>query len=174
MDAEDDLVISPDSESSFDDPNPTPPTARPLLELFDDKLVKCAAPMVRYSRLPFRELCRRWGCDVVFTPMFVAKDFNASQRAREKEFVSNSADRPLVVQFGATSADEFARAAEFVAGRCDAVDLNCGCPQRWAINDGIGAALLKKPDTIRDMVRRAGTASGLPVSVKIRVDDDLT
>ena len=42
------------------------------------------------------------------------------------------ADRPLVVQFAASNADDFGRAAEMVAPYADAVDLNCGCPQRSA------------------------------------------
>jgi len=37
-------------------------------------------------------------------------------------------------------------------GKVAGVDLNCGCPQRWAIQEGIGCALLKKPDLVKDMV----------------------
>ena len=44
----------------------------------------------------------------------------------------HAADRPLVVQFAASNADDFGRAAEMVAPYADAVDLNCGCPQRSA------------------------------------------
>ena len=42
------------------------------------------------------------------------------------------ADRPLVVQFAASNEDDFGMAAEMVAPYADAVDLNCGCPQRSA------------------------------------------
>jgi tRNA-dihydrouridine synthase 4 len=31
----------------------------------------------------------------------------------------------------------------------DAVDLNCGCPQRWAMEEGIGASMLKNPQLVR-------------------------
>ena len=44
----------------------------------------------------------------------------------------HTADRPLVVQFAASNADDFGRATEMVAPYADAVDLNCGCPQRSA------------------------------------------
>ena len=44
----------------------------------------------------------------------------------------HAADRPLVVQFAASNADDFGRAAEMVAPYADAVDLNCGYPQRSA------------------------------------------
>jgi tRNA-dihydrouridine synthase 4 len=51
-----------------------------------------------------------------------------------------------------------------------------GCPQKWAFQEGIGCALLRKPDTVRDLVRSVKQRLGweFPVSVKIRVDDDLT
>ena len=39
-------------------------------------------------------------------------------------------DRPLVVQFAASNARDFADAAKLVAPFADGVDLNCGCPQR--------------------------------------------
>lgn len=34
------------------------------------------------ARLPFRLLCRRWGCDVAFTPMMIASDFVRAPSAR--------------------------------------------------------------------------------------------
>ena len=39
---------------------------------------------------------------------------------------THAADRPLVVQFAASNADDFGMAAEMVAPYADAVDLNCG------------------------------------------------
>lgn len=51
-----------------------------------------------------------------------------------------------------------------------------GCPQSWAFQEGIGCALLRKPETVRDLVRQVKGRIGweFPVSVKIRVDPDLT
>ena len=40
-------------------------------------------------------------------------------------------DRPLVAQFAASNARDFGDASLIVAPFVDAVDLNCGCPQRW-------------------------------------------
>lgn len=51
-----------------------------------------------------------------------------------------------------------------------------GCPQKWAYHEGIGCALLRKPDLVRDLVRTTKQRLGwdFPVSVKIRIDDDPT
>lgn len=43
----------------------------------------------------------------------------------------DAGDRPLVVQFAASNAKDFADATELVAPFADGVDLNCGCPQRY-------------------------------------------
>jgi tRNA-dihydrouridine synthase 4 len=81
--------------------------------------------------------------------------------------------RPLVVQFAANSDKEFGDAAELIAHSADGVDLNCGCPQKWAMQEGVGAALLKRPEQVREMVRQARERARIPVSVKIRVATDV-
>ncbi|GAA5935523.1 hypothetical protein JCM1841_003702 [Sporobolomyces salmonicolor] len=82
----------------------------------------------------------------------------------------------LIIQFAANDPVHLADAAELARPFVDGIDLNCGCPQRWAFQEGIGCALLRKPETVRDLVRATKQRLGwdFPVSVKIRVDDDLS
>ncbi|GIY34522.1 hypothetical protein CDAR_554321 [Caerostris darwini] len=134
------------------------------------------APMVRYSKLPFRMLVRKYGCDVAFTPMIVSHSFIESEKARHNEFTTAAEDRPLIVQFAAKHGTELADAAEIIFRYSDGVDLNCGCPQRWAIQDGYGACLLNKPEIVHAMiqqVRNKITDTRFSVSLKIRLHDDL-
>ncbi|KAL7275661.1 tRNA dihydrouridine synthase [Rhizina undulata] len=132
-------------------------------------------PMVRYSKLPFRELVRDYGVDLCYTPMILAKEFVRNATARLTDFSTNSHDRPLVVQFGAHSALDFARASEMVQPYCDGVNLNCGCPQSWAIQEGVGCALMGNPELVRDMVKavKERCGGGFSVSVKIRIHANL-
>ena len=44
---------------------------------------------------------------------------------------------------------------------------------RWAMAEGYGAHLIKHPELIADMVSQASSHSGLPVSIKIRIHNDL-
>lgn len=133
------------------------------------------APMVRYSKLPFRALIRDYGVDLCYTPMILAKEFVRNQSARLSDFSTSSEDGPLIVQFGAHTVSDFAKAAELVQPYCDGVDLNCGCPQTWAIQEGIGCGLMRKPELVRDMVLAAKERCGpqFSVSVKIRIHSDL-
>ncbi|PFX29942.1 tRNA-dihydrouridine(20a/20b) synthase [NAD(P)+]-like [Stylophora pistillata] len=130
--------------------------------------------MVRYSKLSFRTLVRRYGCDLAYTPMIVSDSFVKSVKARDMEFTTNPADRPLIVQFAASNPKDFADAAEIIAPFSDGVDLNCGCPQRWAMQEGYGAKLIRTPGLIKDIVRQTvARVPGFPVSIKIRIHDDL-
>ncbi|KAK3544247.1 hypothetical protein QTP86_008707 [Hemibagrus guttatus] len=147
------------------------------MELFEDgKVVKVCAPMVRYSKLAFRSLVRKYDCDLCFSPMIVAADFIRSAKARDSELTTNSSDRPLIIQFAAKEAQTLATAAGLVSPFSDGVDLNCGCPQRWAMAEGYGACLMNKPQVVRDMVRHVRNQVDKPnyaVSVKIRIHKDV-
>ncbi|KAF2354080.1 tRNA-dihydrouridine synthase [Trinorchestia longiramus] len=142
------------------------------MELFTQKdLVTVAAPMVRYSKLAFRTLVRKYGCDLCFTPMIVSDSFIKSEKARHSDFSTSQGDRPLVVQFAASNAQDLAAAAALVAPHSSGVDLNCGCPQRWAMQEGYGACLIHRPQQVAEMVRLTRAAVPDPnftVSVKIR------
>ncbi|XP_054275740.1 tRNA-dihydrouridine(20a/20b) synthase [NAD(P)+]-like [Macrosteles quadrilineatus] len=147
-----------------------------IVKLFEEKpMVKICAPMVRYSRLQFRSLVRKYECDLCFTPMIMADSFVKSSEARANDFKTNEGDRPLITQFGANNLEDFISAAQMVAPYCDGVDLNCGCPQRWAMKEGYGSALLYKPELVKEMVRQLREKIPKPfsISVKIRLLSEL-
>ena len=75
----------------------------------DENVVRICAPMVRYSKLPFRMLVRLYDCDVAYTPMIMADSFSSSLNARDNEFTTNSEDRPLIVQFASSNVHDFVR-----------------------------------------------------------------
>ncbi|CZT41915.1 uncharacterized protein RSE6_01727 [Rhynchosporium secalis] len=58
------------------------------MKLFDvakhqGRVLYCAAPMVRYSKLAFRQTVANYGVDLTWTPMILAKEFNRSILARD-------------------------------------------------------------------------------------------
>jgi tRNA-dihydrouridine synthase 4 len=64
----------------------------------------------------------------------------------------------------------------FGFSHANGVDLNCGCPQRWAIAEGYGCHLINNAELVADMVSQARARLSDPdftVSVKIRVRDNL-
>ncbi|KAG0218147.1 tRNA-dihydrouridine(20a/20b) synthase [NAD(P)+]-like protein [Mortierella sp. GBA43] len=146
-----------------------------ILQLFSagTRPLNVCAPMVRYSKLPFRELVRRYNCDIVYTPMILADVFSASNYSRECEFSTNMLDDPVVIQFAASNGVDLANAAELAAPFVSGIDINCGCPQKWAIQEKIGSHLMSDPETVRDMIRMTKARVNVPCSIKIRVHKDL-
>ncbi|KAM4874000.1 tRNA-dihydrouridine(20a/20b) synthase [NAD(P)+]-like isoform 2-T4 [Thomomys bottae] len=102
----------------------------PVEMLHSGQLIKVCAPMVRYSKLAFRTLVRKYCCDLCYTPMIVAADFVRSIKARDSEFTTNQGDCPLIVQFAANDARLLSDAARIVCPYANGIDINCGCPQR--------------------------------------------
>lgn len=116
-----------------------------------------------------------YGIDLCFSPMILADSFCHSSKARYNEFSTNSADTPLIVQFAAKTTHDFVGASKLIYPYVDGVDLNCGCPQRWAMKDGYGCSLLSQPEVIHDLVRnfKNNLPGDISISVKIRLLNDL-
>lgn len=137
--------------------------------------LKVCAPMVRYSKVHFRTLVRNFNADLCFTPMILADSFCQNSKARANEFMTTTTDFPVIAQFAANNRDDFVDASKLVYPYVDGVDLNCGCPQKWAMKDGYGCSLLSKPEIIYDIVK--GLRNVLPnkfsISVKIRLLNDI-
>lgn len=129
------------------------------------------APMVNQSDLPFRMLCRRYGADLCYTPMFYSTKFATDAQYREQVLHTCAGDRPLAVQFAANDARVLLEAALHVQDHCDAVDINLGCPQNRAREGHYGSYLLDRPDwpRVREMVATLASHLRIPVFCKIRL-----
>ncbi|XP_018575327.1 tRNA-dihydrouridine(20a/20b) synthase [NAD(P)+]-like [Anoplophora glabripennis] len=139
-----------------------------VLDLFEkQKMVKVCAPMVRYSKLQFRNLVKLYDCDLTFTPMILADSFCLSEKARRNELTTNLLDTPLITQFAANSVYEFVGAAHLSSPYCNGVDLNCGCPQKWAKELELGCAMLKKPELVYDIVRQCRNRISKPFTLEL-------
>jgi len=133
------------------------------------------APMVGASELAFRLLCRKYGTQLAYTPMMSSSKFVSDPIYRNAEFQTVAEDRPLVCHFSANDPDEFASAAKLVQDKCDAIDLNLGCPQRVAYIGHYGSYLLDPKDRhlICRIVRTASQAVSIPIFCKIRLLDSV-
>ncbi|VDN16416.1 unnamed protein product [Dibothriocephalus latus] len=100
-------------------------------------------------------MVRKHNVDLAFSSMIMSDAFLHSEAVRAVEFTTCPEDRPLIVQLACKNSPDFARCCELLLNQCDGVDLNCGCPQGWAMKDGYGAAMLKQPELIADLVKAA-------------------
>ncbi|KAG4302972.1 hypothetical protein PCANB_000730 [Pneumocystis canis] len=134
-----------------------------------------SGPMVRYSKLPFRSLVRNYNVDLAYTPMMIAKEFVFHPNARYCDFSTNLNDRPVISQFASNDPIVFGWAAEMISNYVDGISLNCGCPQSWAYQGGLGAHLMHDPQNVCEMVKAVKERCGkqMCIEVKIRIHSNL-
>lgn len=87
---------------------------------------------------------------------------------------SQERDR-LVVQLGTGEAGRALQSALIVANDVRAIDVNMGCPLKFSTSSGAGSALLKKPETVRDIMTtlRRNLPTDVHVTCKIRLLDTI-
>ncbi|SJM86853.1 probable tRNA-dihydrouridine(20a/20b) synthase [NAD(P)+] [Zygosaccharomyces bailii] len=143
-------------------------------KLTHERPATIAGPMVRYSKLPFRQVCRRYDADIVYTPMILAREFVRNPHARMADFSTNSGDSPLIVQVGTNNVVDLLKFVEMVAPFCDGIGINCGCPIREQVREGIGCALIYNGELLCSMVSAVKKKYGdkLRLETKIRIHDD--
>ena len=129
------------------------------------------APLAGFSDLPFRLLCREFGCQVACTEMVSAKGLLYGSQGTLDILRTCSQDNPLVVQLYGSEPDTLARAtAKLIEQGFKYFDLNCGCSVKKVVKTGSGAALLKTPDLLVDIVKEmVKQAEPGCVGVKLRL-----
>lgn len=95
-----------------------------------------------------------------------------SAEYRRSNFQTIPADRPLIVQLAGDKPDILLQAAKMVQGKCDAVDINLGCPQGIAKRGHYGAFLMEELDLLTAMVSKLATGLRIPVTCKTRIYHD--
>ncbi|MBE6065541.1 tRNA dihydrouridine synthase DusB [Clostridium cochlearium] len=129
------------------------------------------APLAGVTDLAFRGLCKRMGCNLVYTEMVSAKAlFYDSEKTKEMLKFSKE-ELPIAVQiFGkepeimATVVEKYFNDNEDVC----LIDINMGCPAPKIVKNGEGSALMKNPKLASQIVESIKKVSNKPVSVKFR------
>jgi len=156
------------------------------MENYDYTNKTMLAPMVRVGTLPLRLMALKYGADLVYTPEVVDKGIVGAERVVNEDngtidynmkgvsvFRTHPSEKDrLVFQIGSANADLALEAALTVAQDVSTIDLNCGCPKRFSVHGGMGAALMEEPEKLCGILRKLVQHSGLPVTCKIRIFED--
>ena len=131
------------------------------------------APMAGYTDKIYRSICLGYGAALAYTEMVSSEGV---ARGSEKTVVlmeRGEGESDLAVQLFMPDADTAKRSLEGVmAYRPALIDINCGCPVPKVVKTGAGSALLRKPETIGEIVRTIVENVDVPVTVKIRTGWD--
>ncbi|KAE9555449.1 hypothetical protein FO519_001304 [Halicephalobus sp. NKZ332] len=152
-----------------------------MSDFYSNKII--LAPMVKAGRTPLRLLALDYGADLVYTEEIVDLKLLQSKRIvndtlktvdymLEDEVVLRIAPEEkskIVLQIGTNSPEKAVGVVKKVQQDIAAIDVNMGCPKPFSISGGMGAALLSKPDIVKEVLTALVKASNIPVSCKIRV-----
>jgi tRNA-dihydrouridine synthase 2 len=161
------------------------------------------APMVRSGECPSRLLALKYGADLVWGPETVDRaligctrvenkstqtiDFTRCSNNGNKDAQPDKGHRESVIfrlhparegkklihQIGTANPETAIQAAKLIAGDVAGIDVNAGCPKPFSTSGGMGAALLKTPEKLceilRALVKDVGEPFEIGISVKIRL-----
>jgi nifR3 family TIM-barrel protein len=134
------------------------------------------APMAGVSDSPFRQICRRYGADVVVSEFISSVGISLGIERVLSEMRFEPVERPIGIQIYGADATIMAKAAGMVTElfEPDFVDINFGCPVKKVVRNNGGSGCLKDMTLVRGIIRAVRETTRLPVTVKIRSGWDET
>lgn len=128
------------------------------------------APMAGVTDLPFRILCKEFGCGLLYTEMVSAKAILYKNKNTEPLLETNAGENPIAVQIFGSDPDIMGDMAAKISEErtFDIIDINMGCPVPKIVSNNEGSALMKNPKLVGDIVKGIVSKVNKPVTIKIR------
>lgn len=127
------------------------------------------APMAGITDIAFRLLCKKYGVGLVFTEMINANAISRGNKASLKLAKTCEEERPVAFQIFGTRIDAIKKTVEILDKDADMFDFNLGCPVNKVIKQGAGAALLKRPSKIKEIIEAMVASTNKPITAKMRI-----
>lgn len=139
------------------------------------KPILALAPMAGFSDSAFRQICKKYGADVLYsemasaTALFFNKKIKGNTTLELLQF-NREKERFYVVQLFGSNPEHFAVAAKIITKEIkpDGIDINFGCPVPKIIKQGAGSGLMRNLSGARAVIEAVLANTDLPVSIKIR------
>ena len=129
------------------------------------------APMAGICNSAFRRIVKEMGAGLIYAEMVSDKAIVYDNNKTMDMLYMTDYERPISQQIFGSDVNSFVEAAKIIYGRMkpDIIDINMGCPvPKVAVSAQAGAALLKNPDKIYEIVSKVVECVPVPVTVKIR------
>lgn len=134
-----------------------------------DKPILALAPMAGVTDSAFRQICKEYGADVLYSEMTSADGLFYGGKKTSELLKFNKKEKSLVIQLFGKRPEMFSAAAALVekAG-VSGIDINFGCPARKVVAHGGGVTLMRDLSKCYEIIENTLKGTNLPVSVKIR------
>lgn len=131
------------------------------------------APLEDITDSAFRNICRMYGADLVYTEFVSSEALVRSAVKSSNKMLFDESERPIGIQIFGNNPEAMKNAALLAEEQNpELIDINFGCPVRKVAMKGAGAALLKDIPLMTAITREVVNAVKLPVTVKTRLGWD--
>lgn len=131
------------------------------------------APMEDVSDPPFRALCKKGGCDMMYTEFISVEGLIRDAEKSVMKLDIFDYERPIGIQIFGAELDSMIRATEIVdAANPEVIDINFGCPVKKVVCKMAGAGILKDIPKMVQLTKAVVEATDKPVTVKTRLGWD--
>lgn len=133
------------------------------------------SPMDDITDLPFRQICKRHGADVLISEFIASEALIRNAEKSKRKMIFAEFERPIGIQVFGSEEDSLLRCIDVVAeANPDFIDLNWGCPVRKVAGKGAGSGMLKDIPKLIKITAELIKHSPLPITVKTRLGYDET
>ena len=136
------------------------------------------APMLGFTDVPFRSICKRLGADLLYTETIRSDSLVRNDKSTLRKMVIHEKERPIAIQLFGSHSTSIEKAIKIVEKvNPNFIDINCGCPLRFyilrtpAVRNS-GAVLLKNLPKFESIIKSAVKTTKIPITVKTRLGWD--
>ncbi|MBR6440770.1 MAG: tRNA dihydrouridine synthase DusB [Bacteroidales bacterium] len=128
------------------------------------------SPMDDITDLPFRQLCKEFGADLLITEFIASEALNRDAEKSLRKMRFTEEQRPIGIQIFGANEDELLRCFDVVEqAQPDFIDINWGCPVRKVAGKGAGSGILQDIPKMLEITASLVKRAHLPVTVKTRL-----
>ena len=128
------------------------------------------SPMDDITDLPFRQLCKEFGANLLITEFIASEALNRDAEKSLRKMRFTDEQRPLGIQIFGADEDELLRCLDVVEqAQPDFIDINWGCPVRKVAGKGAGSGILQDIPKMLSVTASLVRHAHLPVTVKTRL-----
>ena len=125
------------------------------------------------SDLPFRRAAAAGGAGLVVSEMVASAELAKARPDVLRRAEGDPAIFPFVIQLAGREEHWMAEGARLAeAAGADIIDINMGCPSRQVTGKACGSALMREPERAIRLIEATVSATGKPVTLKLRLGWD--
>ena len=131
------------------------------------------APMEDITDSSFRQICRGFGADLVYTEFVSSEALIRDAWKSQHKMRFEESERPIGIQIFGNEIASMEKAARMAAEAMpELIDINFGCPVKKVAGKGAGAGLMNDVPKMVRMTEAVVRSTKLPVTVKTRLGWD--